>query len=146
MLQQISWIGADDAARAIVDLREASSTDATPYIAHLTHSRPVSANALFEPLAKVLGVRLVPFAEWVETLEKSAANSDDEKNPALKMIDFFKDNASKSASESYEAYGVVRMDITNALKGSKTLREDIAELSVGDVTSWVSYWRRVGHL
>lgn len=130
----------------ITDLRDASSPNAAPYIAHLAHSHPVPAAALLEPLSRVLGVRLIPFTQWVDLLEQSVAGGDAEKNPGLKMVDFFKESASDAGSQNAEAFGVVRMDITNALNGSQVLREDVKELSVEDVTSWVSYWRKSGNL
>ena len=131
----------------IADLRNAGSINATPYIAHLAHSRPVQASTVIEPLSKILGISVVPFARWVQILENSANDSSaEEKNPALKIIDFFRERALGSADQNSEAYGVVRMDITNALSGSRTLREDVKEVSVGDATAWVSYWRKVGRL
>ena len=142
----------DVAAQTLRDM-----LDSNELILHLVHSHPVQWSSLFEPASQMLGLRLVPYAEWLEKLEASAselssskdAAENAEENPALRIIDFFKasapasdeKSASNGAEESAsEAMGLKRLSLEKALQVSSTLKT-CAPLSVKDMSKWMKCWK-----
>lgn len=65
----MTWINADDVARAVLEARSASS-GLSPI--HIQHPRPVPWNDIFGPIATNYGVLPVPFDSWFESLCDSA--------------------------------------------------------------------------
>ncbi|KAK1596905.1 thioester reductase domain-containing protein [Colletotrichum navitas] len=76
---------------------------------------------------------VVSFAEWVRVLEKSAGSTDDvDKNPGVKLLDFFKDLAS-SGSQSL-GYSMER-----TVKSSRTMRE-MQAVTPELMQNWCRQW------
>lgn len=77
--------------------------------------------------------RLVPFSEWVDTVEKSHAKTDDaNKNPAVKLLDTYRE-MSKGGQRH------VNMDMTRTKKYSKTMRE-MKAVTPDLMKHWCSQW------
>jgi len=153
---EISWVPMDVAAQVLMEMLD---TDAL--VLHLVHSHPVQWSSLFEPAARMLGLRLVSYAEWLAKLEGSVselsskdAAENAEENPALTLIDFFrnsapasegntKSNGSPSREEKNnvsEAMGLRRLSLEKALGVSTTLKTCLP-LSVEDMSKWLKCWK-----
>ncbi|KAI0073515.1 acetyl-CoA synthetase-like protein [Panus rudis PR-1116 ss-1] len=147
--KEISWIPADAAARLIVSVR---NTDAS--FIHLAHPRPVPASTVIDAFAESLNLQKVPFAEWVDLLEKSTSELDNpdakeaevvRANPALKMLSFFKESKAR-AGKNTEAFGVIRMDTSKLEEASTAIIGEIPRLAKDHALSWLAYWKQVGLL
>lgn len=83
-------------------------------------------------------VQPVPFKEWVERLEASAEeaehdnNIDVERNPAIRLVDFFSDAIGAKKSQRVLAASA-------STEASKTLRE-LGPLSRGWLKNWMVQW------
>lgn len=105
-----------------------------------------------QPLAKTLGVPLVPYVEWFARLESSARDVDDltsithNKQAALKLIHFYQ--IGLNASGNTESCGLLaRVASDKGISASTTLRDQsIASLNDQDAQSWVRYWQSIGFL
>lgn len=140
------------AARVIAELRNAQ-----PFVIHLAHPYPVNWTFLFTSFSSILRLPLVPYSQWLEKLELSAADhyaTEQERaslNPALRLLNFFRAALiSNSATEGegnlgIEALGLRKMDLKNSVEGSDILK-GARKLSESDVRLWVTYWRNIGYL
>lgn len=123
-------------------------------ILHLAHPSPVSWTHLFLAASRELGIPLVPYAEWVDRMEKSLDGLDTEhsvelleQSPALRILEFFE--ACKQyvdERDAREAMGMRRLDLKCACAVSRLLSEELAPLSAESVRLWISYWKSVGFL
>lgn len=101
------------------------------------------------PIAKNIGVPLVPFPDWLSALDQSMNNtsiSEAERllrNPALKLIEFFRH---ADLDEDKEPLGVARLDTVRSRKVSKTLDVTMKQLDEQDAITWVDTWRRRGFI
>lgn len=113
-------------------------------ILHLAHPRPIPWNAVISAVSNALELPLVPYAEWVQSLQKSGEGLDAKQeatalrtNPALRLLDFFTD---VDAELHGEALGVPIMDLTKAVEVAPALNADnLPQLSEADVSKWVAY-------
>ncbi|KAJ7909506.1 male sterility protein-domain-containing protein [Mycena leptocephala] len=81
------------AAKAVVEVRNSRER----YM-HLIHPHPVPMADILSPLSKILGLPLVPYSQWLESLEAaSLLEMEASINPAVHLLDFFR---SYSAAES----------------------------------------------
>ncbi|EFQ26791.1 thioester reductase domain-containing protein [Colletotrichum graminicola] len=77
---------------------------------------------------------VVPFAEWVRVLEKSAGSTDDvDKNPGIKLLDFYKDLASGGGQQS------LWYSMERTVKSSKTMRE-MQAVTPELMQNWCRQW------
>lgn len=123
-------------------------------VLHLAHPHPVAWSTLFTAASHELsGLPLVPYAEWVDRLTKSADGlgtvttvQQAENNPALRIIDFFQ-AAGALTDEGREAMGLRRLALDRACSASPTLSGLKDKPLDGDnVRSWITYWRDAGFL
>ena len=141
----------------------------SPYtLLNLEHPAPVKWSSIFVPAARILDVMLLPYAQWLSKLAATdphhessisqtssegevALSVDSEKNPALKIIDFFRVIHDKEEDVDASTAGdlpgaplkrrVKRLALANALAVSPSLRRECATpLSVRDVESWLKGW------
>ncbi|KAK1971952.1 thioester reductase domain-containing protein [Colletotrichum sublineola] len=76
---------------------------------------------------------VVPFAEWVRILEKSASSTDDmDKNPAIKLLDFYKDVSSAGGQP-------VEYAMERTTESSKTMRE-MQAVTPELMQNWCRQW------
>ncbi|KAF8166302.1 acyl transferase domain-containing protein [Mycena galopus ATCC 62051] len=137
----ISWIPIGVAAAAILDMQ--SSVDDT---FHLVHPRPTTWRAVMKPLASILDVPLVPYAEWFSRLKSTAEFTTSGDLAALKLMDFFRMGLKRGANR--ESMGLLpKVVASKGMHASETLmNEDLALLGRADAENWVRYWREVGFL
>lgn len=139
------------AAAAIIDFQ---SSPNTPQTVHLVHPRPVSWTTIFTPIAKSLGVPLVPYAEWLASMEKNLADTSRnsveavKENPALLLIDMFRPYVEgATGNEARDALGVPQLATVEAQRASSALHpENLPVLGLEDAEGWLAYWRKAGLL
>ncbi|KAI9058948.1 acetyl-CoA synthetase-like protein [Trametes sanguinea] len=145
VLQKVSWIPGYESAKAFVEMRSSSE----PFL-HLVHPRPVPWHDLIAPIAKELGVTLVPYPEWLSALEKSVGGKDGmtdvklmKANPALRILDFFK--ALKMGEPDREPLGIVYLSTEKATKASETLA-NLPLLNAESARGWLAAWKDSGFI
>ena len=95
-----------------------------------------------------LQVPLVPYKDWLASLEACAANNrslEDEglqKCPALRLLDFFRN---VEIREDKEPLGVARLDTNKAIRVSVALRT-APQLTDEWASRWFNAWKASGHL
>ncbi|PIL34315.1 hypothetical protein GSI_03090 [Ganoderma sinense ZZ0214-1] len=140
----VAFLPSYPSARAFVEMRNSRSL-----VLHLSHPRPVPWHTLIVPIAKELGVPLVPFSHWLTTLEKCDNDTLDvrsldptQNNPALRLLGLFRSWASTSNPGPVSA---MRMSTEKAEAASETL-SSLPALDAEVARGWVAGWRRVGFL
>jgi hypothetical protein len=151
LLQDICWVPIDVAADAVLEMRNSPTR-----VLHISHPAPVPWTSVFEAASERLDVPLVDFSEWMEVLEGSRGEEDDdvdiESNPALKLLEFFSGaNEGKGytsdADDTREAMGVKKLSLKESEKVSRTLHGCRASpMSGEDVKSWLSSWEKAGFI
>ncbi|CAL1709820.1 unnamed protein product [Somion occarium] len=139
----VSWLPTYDAATALIEMRNSEEP-----ILHLVNPKPLPWRMFLEPIAKELGVPLVPWKLWLSRLENSLTdNSFSEMehmqhNPALRLLDMWRH---ADLGEDIEPPGIVRLDTSKARKVAPSLErvpmepEELAR-------KWVAAWRETGFL
>ncbi|KAF4612641.1 hypothetical protein D9613_011797 [Agrocybe pediades] len=151
----VDWIPLPLAAKALIDYR-LSATPGSSTVLHLVHPNPVPWSKLATPMAKALSAELCSFSEWVKRLEeaknKSTKEGRDEVEAmrtisALRLLPFFR-SMSLKAAQSGNAFGLVRLSRTTALRLSPTLSnpEEAQPLEEKDALAWLHYWEHVGFI
>ncbi|KAJ7164463.1 hypothetical protein C8R46DRAFT_901759 [Mycena filopes] len=136
MSGRISWLPIHHAAAAVSEMRRSKER----YL-HLSHPHPVPFAELLTPIATDLGLPIVPYAQWLDSLKVAAARGLD--NPGVRLLDFF--GAVPAVSEEGETFFPVPFANANALENSPFLTS-ITPLDRQDANAWMSYLRKVGYL
>ncbi|KAI0677488.1 acetyl-CoA synthetase-like protein [Trametes maxima] len=135
---EVSFIPSYDAARAFAEMRSAPAP-----ILHLVHPRPVSWHTILSPIASALDVPLVPYADWLAALERTARGVEAmRENPALRLLEFFR---TQSFAEDREPLGFKHLSTEKAEKASEALRA-LPGLEEEAARRWVAAWRATGFL
>lgn len=132
--QTFSWIPADVAAQALVDLRLC-----TRQVAHLLHSNPVSSITITKAVSTLLQLPIMPYKTWLQKLKQSTVPVSE--NPALRLLGFFESHGTEFKPEH------PAISVANALEASKSM-EGLKDWSLReeDVAMWIKYWIDVGFL
>ncbi|KAK7046200.1 acetyl-CoA synthetase-like protein [Favolaschia claudopus] len=137
--RDVSWIPVHVAAAALIDFLGLP----TGRILHLVNPRSVPWRTLAAAAASALDAPIVPYAEWLGRLE--AAIREQPKSAtvlrATHLLDFFRSLREEIPQE--EAFGLMRLDMGNALAASRHLRDVEFRLSGRDMEQWMKYWRSV---
>jgi hypothetical protein len=139
--QDVSWIPLQAAALGLLEVArtDASAPDAVTFI-HLVHPRPVPWRTVFEPFADMLGVPLVPYDEWLQRLEQSAASGAE--SPAVRLLGFFKGARLEEGGRG-DAMGFPRLETKETvIRAPKALGSGLEILGPEDVQRWIGHWRR----
>ncbi|KAJ7775603.1 male sterility protein-domain-containing protein [Mycena maculata] len=136
---RISWIPIHHAAKALVEVRNSQER----YL-HINHPNPVPMEHILSPLSKILGIPLVPYAEWLEALEASASReSGASVDPAVRLIDFFR--SYREVAPDQEAFFPAVLSNAVAVRSAPSLSL-VSPLTAEDVEGWTSYLRQAGYL
>ena len=132
--QAISWLHTDVAASAVLDMLGSDRP-----VLHLVHPKPVDWSLISTTASALLKVPSIPYVEWLSRLERAHKDSMSdpdalEKNPALKLIDFFSGMKNSVVLRTDQA-----VEVSSRLKAAKALKGD-------DVEKWVAYWQSLGFL
>lgn len=150
LLQPVAWLAIDQAASAILDVRNSSSP-----VMNIAHPHPVPWTYVMRSVSSLLNLPMVPFSEWVSKLDNAAKNPNALKsNPALALLDFYKQMSPSFADDleegsakgvCREAGGLAILDVKQATTESRSLK-DAPALTEEDVGKWVSYFKAKGFL
>ncbi|KAJ7717066.1 hypothetical protein DFH07DRAFT_762136 [Mycena maculata] len=140
----ISWLPIDIAAKVILEM-----LDSEVQVLNLAHPRPVQWNDIMQPIASILQVPLVPFPEWLSSLEDQISSRQTREKaelvPAIRLFNFFS-TGKLPDKDLTESNGLQpRVSLEEASKASRTLRDPdmIPCLCAEDALKWVNYWRDI---
>lgn len=147
----VSWLPVNLAASAIIDMQDTFNETL-----HVIHPRPVPWSKVMEPIASMLGVPLVPYAEWFARLQHSGRDINsplalDEhlhgSISALKLVDFYRLGLkTPSQRANTESMGLLpKVAFEKGVLTSASLK-NAPEISVDEVEKWIEYWRTIGFL
>ena len=118
---------------------------------HLVHPKPVPMTSIIQPIAKILDVPVVSYAEWLERLEmslKTLSGSESDvhevqENPAFKLIEFYRSIGDDANSP--EAYTRTRLSVEKTIQVCATLGDgNLHTLDERDAQRWLVYWEEKG--
>jgi len=93
-------------------------------------------------IAQKFDVPLVPWAEWVEQLEKSEPSPSENENAALRLLGFYK---AARVDDSRDAGGISQYDLSIAMSETTTLHpEHLRDNCPDDVQKWLDFWESIG--
>ena len=135
--QTIAWVPIDIAAVTLLDVLSAPTPEP---VVHLTAPQPVPWGIIFMPMARRLGVPLVPAADWAVKVRVAAEDAarKGEFDSAFQLVDFFEATMREDSKE-------VLFGTERAVGASKSLRE-MQPLGKDDVGRWLEFWKGVGFL
>lgn len=151
--QRCSWLPVDTLATVILELSDAlaglsrahsdNSTDDSG-VYNLVNPHIFSWEDLLSELhACGLEFTSKPFRDWLQLLRKSAAQEDEMRNPAIKLLEYFENN--HKAEESLAGEGVTFVT-TAAQRYSSALKSAPKVVETGPVrkflTRWLYRWSR----
>jgi len=138
----VSWIRLDETAQTLIEMVYSSTTG----ILHLVHPQTVTWTDLFTSVSKVLATPLVPYADWLASLEGQQNSVEAARDiPALRLLSFFRAIAAGRAGDEEGFTGLESLSTAKALVASPTLAA-MAPLNEKDVKLWVGFWRATGSL
>lgn len=125
---------------------------------HLVHPSPTRWNTVCSPIADEFELERVSYTVWLARLEKSGRGLSAEaevtmmrRNPALKILQFFREGGSgvnasgEGGVKVPEAMGLPHLEVTEATQAAPSLRT-LPPLSESDVRAWLEFWKGVGHI
>ena len=135
-ITELDWIPVDLLSTALVELTLLPRKESAK-VYHAVNPRSCSWQSLLPTIRDLLDaerIDIVPFSEWVEALRKSAPETfekqDFEKNPAIKLLDFF---------EGLPRANMPRLSTIETQKRSKVLRE-LRAVEAEDMERWMQQW------
>ncbi|KAK0230499.1 hypothetical protein IW262DRAFT_1291609 [Armillaria fumosa] len=126
----VSWLPVHAAAQLLVNHIDNSTS-----IMHLVHPNLVSWSTLACFASKELNVKLAPYTQWLEALEKSTLDA--KVFPAMRMLTYYKACAKRIGLRNREAFGLPRLYMTSIQEAS------IPPLDENEVRNWLQYWCEV---
>jgi hypothetical protein len=110
---------------------------------HLINPKSVPWRTLAAAAAFELNVQLVPYADWLSRLETATnVQGNIVTSRATHLLHFFRSLNRKEISQE-EAFGLMKVDMVNALSGSEHLRVMDWQLAGKDMDQWIKYWRSI---
>lgn len=133
LTENCSWIPVDTLATAILEVSRALQSalkpcaiDSTnpPVIYNMCNPHLFSWDQLLEEVRKArVEFETVPYDDWMELLRKSAANGEEEQNPAVKLLDHFELRYSMSRSRSNKNNSTTSMDEIAGVKDDRKVND-----------------------
>jgi hypothetical protein len=89
-----------------------------------------------------LDFEVVTFGEWLQKLQKSAARGDEMRNPAVKLVDYYKHHYQSEGNDAKEGVGIFQ---TRAAVRDTRVMQSPPDLIVGGhirkfVARWMQRW------
>ena len=110
---------------------------------HVSHPRPIPWNVIVGYVAQKFDIPLVPWAEWLNRLEKSEPSASENENAALRLLGFYK--AAKVEADYRDAGGIARYDLSIAMSETTVLDpENLSSIGPDDVQKWLDFWESIG--
>lgn len=110
---------------------------------HITHLHPVPMTEILASLSESLGLPLVHYSEWLDSLEGASSQESAASNPGVRLIDFFR--SYREVPVEQEAFFPAALSNTRAIKAAESMKS-LAPLTAQDAKDWVSRLRQVGYL
>ncbi|KAF9052532.1 hypothetical protein BDP27DRAFT_1433871 [Rhodocollybia butyracea] len=141
----VSWIPVNTAAKAIVEMRNSSTT-----VLHVAHPRPTPLVDILEDIASILQIPLGSFQDWIRVLMDIQMDIDQgtvsletmDAVPALGLLGFFC---------SLHSHGLTKLDAIGTASCEKAI--NISEtlgtatsLTKEDIRCWIGNWKECGFL
>lgn len=135
-MDRIDWIPIDLVSQVAVELFTMNQNAATPttQVFHLVNPSETYWSALLPTVRRCLGGNLhaVPLVEWVRKLRSTIqCTADVERNPAVKLIDFFGARVQSNASPI--------METKSSVQYSQTLRR-LDKITPEQMSIWIGQW------
>ncbi|KAG7097694.1 hypothetical protein E1B28_005019 [Marasmius oreades] len=146
---KVSWIPIDVAAQVVVELGFRRLDRSSTEFFNIAHSRPVPAMRIMKPLKDVLGLELVPYAQWFKTLEASIeadAASEADQHVVARLLEFFRSMQMGISERDSEAFGFPEIVTGKREKLLAGVFELEGELGEKDIEAWIREWRLQGLL
>jgi hypothetical protein len=142
-LDRVDWLPVNDCSRIVIELAGLSGASETvditppPHIFHGVNPALTSWSSLIPAVTAAFGpaVSVVPWATWLSALETSEQKGDFVKNPAIKLLEFYK-NVDKAHLSGFEL-PVLETNITQTK--SETLRA-LGPVKEDWMSQWMSQW------
>lgn len=142
------WLPVDILATTILQLSQTLKKsrhplgyepDVNPEIFYnLLNPRPFQWSSLLTELSEAgLKFDTVPFMDWMEKLQESAAHGDELKNPAVKLIEFFEEEF--GAQDSFEK-GCLMFETSAAQRDAQILRDPPRIVEDGYIRKFLGAW------
>lgn len=135
-MTELDWIPVDLLSAALVELTLLRPEEPAR-VYHAVNPKTCGWETLLPTIQQQLGsehIRIVPFVEWVQGLRNSASGTfkkqDFEKNPAVKLLDFF---------EGLPRVQMPRLSTLETQKRSRVLRE-MRAVDAEDMKRWMRQW------
>ncbi|OSD00720.1 acetyl-CoA synthetase-like protein [Trametes coccinea BRFM310] len=135
--EELTWVAVDVVAAALQDMVSGGKG-----ALHLVSPKPVPWNSVFVPIAEELNLPTVPYSEWLEKLEKSAAAASSgpgvgQHDSAHNLLGFFKSEGMGGAAVPLSTEKAVR--VSKSLAGVRPIGRE-------DALNYVRFWQKVGYL
>lgn len=150
MLQSCSWLPVDTLAKSIVELSETLEKSprrrgedmSNPSIFYnLVNPHVFSWEDLLGELhAGGLEFTSVPFSDWLQMLQESAAQGDELRNPAVKLIGYFEMNYGDKPKKFEQRRGPLTFDSGAAQRDSAAMRSAPKVVESGLVRKFLIFW------
>ncbi|KAH8650872.1 hypothetical protein BGZ60DRAFT_462084 [Tricladium varicosporioides] len=142
------WLPVDILATTIIQLSNTLKTSKHPLgyepevnpeiFYNLLNPRPFQWSSLLTELSEAgLKFDTVPFIDWMEKLQESAAHGDELRNPAVKLIEFFEEEF--GAQDSFEKGGLM-FETSAAQRDAQVLREPPRIVEDGYIRKFLGAW------
>ncbi|KAL0578153.1 hypothetical protein V5O48_003858 [Marasmius crinis-equi] len=141
----VSWIPLETAAKVVVELLDSPPSSGTPQVFHLVHPKPIPWTVLAQAFSRALNAPLVPYSEWLQSLEKLAENPGGINLNAFVLLDFFRAILARVDETESEAFGVPIMSAQHIVQHSRSLSDSdkgLEQLGERDVAKWLEYWQK----
>jgi thioester reductase-like protein len=142
-METIDWIPVDLLSTIMVELigqlLHKNSTDGEAHVYNLVNPKATSWSNLLPEFQGLSGIKqTLPFKDWVWELEKSAVENRGnftERNPAVKLLDFFRHSSQKGAPSEVES----RFEVGNLIRDSRQAAE-LKTVSSEWMKLWMDQW------
>lgn len=119
-------------------------------VAHVVHPRPVKWNELIRFISDELKLPVVPFADWVNRLEKLHQTEETlRKTQAVHLLELYKGaiRPTNWVHNEQEVMGLATFKTEATTGVVEALSEkNLPQICKKDAMSWIGYWRRKGNL
>jgi aryl carrier-like protein len=142
-METIDWIPVDLISMIMVELigrlLDKNSTDGETHVYNLVNPKATPWSNLLPEFQGLSGIKqTLPFKDWVRELEKSAVENRGnftERNPAVKLLDFFRHSSQKEAPSESES----RFEVGNLVRDSRQAAE-LKAVSSEWMKLWMDQW------
>lgn len=132
-IETISWISVDIAATILLDIVKVAKDE---LVMHLLSPIPVSWETTFRVIAQQIQVPLIPYDEWLESLEIVSKDETTKASSAMALLPFFRQ----------AQFGEhLTIDVSKTLRVSPTLAQ-LKALGEEDIRASVGFWIKIGFL